>query len=201
MTSVSRRLATLPASPFFLGQAFFSPSVTLGDIDDACIDFGRDADAGASQRRPASASPAQGLPARESPVSEPTVATRRIGEVFTLSGRVAAVEIRPAHVYLVLAVTDESGRVERWAIEGDPEATLAKAGWTLRGGIVRLGETVSARVYSKPNAKPSPGRDSLKLNLEQLAEQGRLGYGLELTLSNGKKLVFGTGSPVPPNLR
>ena len=35
------RAATLLANPFYLGEAMLSPSTTLGDIDDACVYFGR----------------------------------------------------------------------------------------------------------------------------------------------------------------
>lgn len=42
--------ARLPANPFFLGQAMLSPDVTLGDIDDACVYFGRTTDVGALVR-------------------------------------------------------------------------------------------------------------------------------------------------------
>jgi hypothetical protein len=38
--------ATLPANPFFLGQAGLSPVRTLGDIDDAVVYFGRQPGAG-----------------------------------------------------------------------------------------------------------------------------------------------------------
>jgi hypothetical protein len=38
--------ATLPANPFFLRQAGLSPVVTLGDIDDAVVYFGREPGAG-----------------------------------------------------------------------------------------------------------------------------------------------------------
>jgi hypothetical protein len=35
------RTATLVANPFYLGQAMLSPSTTIGDLDDACVYFGR----------------------------------------------------------------------------------------------------------------------------------------------------------------
>ncbi|HET9832168.1 MAG TPA: hypothetical protein VFP91_10675 [Vicinamibacterales bacterium] len=35
------RAATLVANPFYLGQAMLSPSTTIGDLDDACVYFGR----------------------------------------------------------------------------------------------------------------------------------------------------------------
>jgi hypothetical protein len=38
------RAATLLANPFYLGEAMLSPSTTLGDIDDACVYFGRTPD-------------------------------------------------------------------------------------------------------------------------------------------------------------
>lgn len=38
--------AKLPANPFFLGQAGLSPDVTLRDIDDAVVYFGREPGAG-----------------------------------------------------------------------------------------------------------------------------------------------------------
>ncbi|HUK34284.1 MAG TPA: hypothetical protein VLV86_10255, partial [Vicinamibacterales bacterium] len=42
----SPRIAALPADPFYLGQAMFGPDVTLGDIDDAIVSFGANAEAG-----------------------------------------------------------------------------------------------------------------------------------------------------------
>jgi len=35
------RAAALAANPFYLGQAMLSPSTTIGDLDDACVYFGR----------------------------------------------------------------------------------------------------------------------------------------------------------------
>jgi hypothetical protein len=35
------RAATLVANPFYLGQAMLNPSTTIGDLDDACLYFGR----------------------------------------------------------------------------------------------------------------------------------------------------------------
>ena len=35
------RAATLVANPFYLGQAMLNPSTTIGDLDDACVYFGR----------------------------------------------------------------------------------------------------------------------------------------------------------------
>ena len=35
------RASTLVANPFYLGQAMLSPSTTIGDLDDACVYFGR----------------------------------------------------------------------------------------------------------------------------------------------------------------
>jgi hypothetical protein len=42
------RGARLLANPFYLGQAMLDAKTTLGDLDDACVYFGRTADLGAS---------------------------------------------------------------------------------------------------------------------------------------------------------
>jgi hypothetical protein len=45
------RAATLLANPFYLGEAMLSPPTTLGDIDDACVYFGRTPDLAARYDR------------------------------------------------------------------------------------------------------------------------------------------------------
>ena len=40
----------LIANPFYLGEAMLPPNVTLSDLDDACIYFGRTPELGASLR-------------------------------------------------------------------------------------------------------------------------------------------------------
>jgi hypothetical protein len=45
------RAAALIANPFYLGQAMLPPSTTIGDLDDACVYFGRTSDLDASLPR------------------------------------------------------------------------------------------------------------------------------------------------------
>jgi hypothetical protein len=101
----------------------------------------------------------------------------------------------PNPTYLLVAVSYASGQGEQWAVEGNATATLRQAGWsseTLKGG-----EFISVVVYrARRGARvaetvppPRPGR-ALERVLE-LAKAGRLAHGTEITLPDGRKLIFG----------
>ena len=48
---------------------------------------------------------------------------------ITLNGEVTEVQWRNPHIYLQVNVTDESGNVENWAIEGGTPNSLFRRGW------------------------------------------------------------------------
>lgn len=98
----------------------------------------------------------------------------------------------PRPVYLLVEVQDPAGKAERWAVEAKPMAELRKFGWTPE--TLKGGETITVRAYpAKPGSAvadtiPAPRRRALETVFE-LAKQGRLLYGTELTL-DGRKLAL-----------
>jgi len=99
----------------------------------------------------------------------------------------------PRPVYLLVEVQDATGKPERWAVEAKPMAELRKLGWmpdTLKGGemiIVRAYRTKTGAAVAE--TIPSPRVRALSTVFE-LANQGRLLYGVELTLPDGRKLAL-----------
>ena len=96
----------------------------------------------------------------------------------------------PRPVYLLVENRDSSGTI-RWAIEAKPIAELRKVGWTPE--TLKGGETITVRVYrAKRNALvaetiPTPRRRALE-TVYELAKEGRLFHGIDLTLPDGKTL-------------
>jgi hypothetical protein len=96
----------------------------------------------------------------------------------------------PQPVYLLVQVQDVTGKTERWAIEASPMAELRKLGWT--SDTLKGGESIGVRAYrAKPGAPLAgtiPNRERALATVFELAKEGRLLRGAELTLADGRKL-------------
>jgi Family of unknown function (DUF6152) len=63
----------------------------------------------------------------------------------TLTGSVTRVEWMNPHVYFYMEVTDTSGKVTNWAIEGGAPNTLYRAGW--RKDSLKIGDVVTVEGF------------------------------------------------------
>jgi hypothetical protein len=101
----------------------------------------------------------------------------------------------PASVYLLVKKEDSRGKTEEWAVEGDSIDTMRVAGYS--DDIVTVGSVVSVRGFrARPGAKvvdtiAGPRRGALERVMD-LASAGRIMYGTEITLGDGKKVPFGS---------
>jgi hypothetical protein len=69
--------------------------------------------------------------------------------VSTVQGAVARFEWRNPHVYIYLNVDEGNGVSREWAVEAEPTAVMARAGWTAT--TLSPGERVSARINVNRN--------------------------------------------------
>jgi hypothetical protein len=73
--------------------------------------------------------------------------------VVALEGTVTRYDWRNPHVYIYVAVTDVTGRIEEWEIEGDPTSLMTRSGWSVT--TLTAGDHVTARVSPDRNASRS----------------------------------------------
>ena len=103
----------------------------------------------------------------------------------------------PAPVYLIIAKEDGRGRREEFAVEGDAIDQMRKAGYS--DDIVRVGASVTVHGFrARPGAKvadtiPGARRGALERVMD-LAKAGRIMYGTQITLADGKKVPFGSAA-------
>jgi hypothetical protein len=111
----------------------------------------------------------------------------------------------PASVYLLVKSEDSKGKTEEWAVEGDSIDKMRVAGYS--DDIVRMGATISVRGFrAKRGANvvdtiAGPRRGALARVMD-LAKAGRIMYGTQITLADGKKVPFGSAAGFrlePPN--
>jgi hypothetical protein len=100
----------------------------------------------------------------------------------------------PYSVYLLISTQDAKGNVKQWAVEGDSIDALHKRGH--KDDSLRMGEVITvtghpAMAGKKPEERmPKPIRGALARAFD-LAKEGRLILGTEITHSDGTKLPFG----------
>lgn len=128
----------------------------------------------------------------QTPPSEDYDVTRRVEITGMLVG--GAAPAPPHSVYLLVTATDADGNVQRWAVEGDSADQLRKRGY--RDDALRGGETITVIGYApragrQPERRmPQPPRGPME-RASDLAKEGRLILGTEITLANGKTIPFG----------
>jgi hypothetical protein len=93
---------------------------------------------------------------------------------ITLTGTVTGLEWKNPHVFYFLDVTDSSGRVTNWAIEGSTPNQLYRAGW--RKTDLNVGDKVTLK-------DTSPARNGTAK-----------AYGGVLTLASGRTVMSGSAA-------
>lgn len=79
-------------------------------------------------------------------------------EMMTLTGKISKVEWTNPHTYLHIDVTDTSGKVTAWALEGYPPNTLKRTGFAR--DLLKIGDTVTVTAYkSKDGSNTGQGRE------------------------------------------
>jgi len=100
----------------------------------------------------------------------------------------------PYSVYLLISTQDAKGSVKQWAVEGDSIDALHRRGH--KDDALRMGETITvtghpAKAGGKPEERmPKPIRGALARAFD-LAKEGRLILGTEITRADGTKVPFG----------
>ena len=100
----------------------------------------------------------------------------------------------PYSVYLLISTRDAKGNVEQWAVEGDSIDELHRRGH--KDDALTMGEVITvtghpARPGKRPEERmPKPVRGALERAFD-LAKEGRLIYGTEITLESGTRIPFG----------
>jgi hypothetical protein len=103
----------------------------------------------------------------------------------------------PASVYLLVKNEDAKGKTEEWAVEGDSIDRMRVAGYS--DDIVKMGATITVRGFrakagaNVANTIAGPRRGALERVMD-LAKAGRIMYGTEITLADGRKVPFGSAA-------
>lgn len=79
-------------------------------------------------------------------------------EMMTLTGKISKVEWTNPHSYVHIDVTDSSGKVTTWALEGYPPNTLKRTGFAR--DLLKLGDKITITAYkSKDGSNTGQGRE------------------------------------------
>jgi hypothetical protein len=136
------------------------------------------------------------------PLSNALVSQTALDQVYdkakqvTVKGMlIGSAATKPPHsVYLLVSAQDAKGNVQQWAVEGDSIDELHRRGH--KDDSLRMGEVITvtghpARPGKKPEERlPKPVRGALARAFD-LAKEGRLIFGTEITRADGTKVPFG----------
>ena len=119
-----------------------------------------------------------------------------ISKAFTLRGKMLRLQYPGGspHAYLLVEVDDADG-LQRWAVEGNSPKALADAGWSIRpgSGPVKPGDVVAITAFPlRPTADQIAIVSPNVPEVLELAKEGRLVHGVDITLSDDRKLAFGS---------
>jgi hypothetical protein len=118
---------------------------------------------------------------------------------FTLKGTVTDFIRANPHAFILIDVKAGNGTKQSWAVEGDAPNTLMANGWT--SATLTRGDEISVAAFpARPGANllktlvvPAAPRELVAL-LSKVAERMRAQHAVhaaEVTLPNGRKLLFG----------
>ena len=96
------------------------------------------------------------------------------GKKVTFKGTVTQLEWKNPHVFYHIDVTDQSGTVTNWAIEGSTPNQLYRAGW--RKSDLKIGDAITV-------ADSSPARNGTPKS-----------YGGIVTLADGRRVFGGSAA-------
>ena len=110
----------------------------------------------------------------------------------TIKGQVAGLIFGPGNSYLLIDVSDASGKSQLWAVQGNALGVLMRDGWTPKGPV-RPGDAVSVVTFRpRSSAKLAESLPpTIEMKILELAKTGHVLRGTEVTLADGKKMVFG----------
>jgi hypothetical protein len=107
-------------------------------------------------------------------------------KTVTLKGTVSGFAWANPRTFIVI---DLEGKGERWVVEGDSAAALTQRGWSRAS--VRPGDQVTVTALPlKQSDKVPEYLASGPTPVPHLTKQGHVVYGMEVVLTDGKKLVF-----------
>jgi hypothetical protein len=70
---------------------------------------------------------------------------------FTLKGTISRVDWQNPHVFVYISVSDSTGKLQEWSLEGKSAAVLMQSGWTSQ--TFKPGDTVIVRGFA-PRLRP-----------------------------------------------
>jgi len=109
--------------------------------------------------------------------SVPLAAHHSFGVAFdankpiTLKGVVTRIQWQNPHTHVFIDVTDETGKVVNWRLEGYPPNVLERTGWK-KDVTIKVGDTITVFGYRARDGSP-------------------FAHFREAVLSDGRKLFFG----------
>lgn len=128
-------------------------------------------------------------------------------KVVTLKGmlRLRSLPLPPGPAMLLVEVPGDGGKSESWLVAGGPASLFKREGWQLIGpsSPIKSGEAITVSAYlPKAGSHAAEHLAAALLDaagpgpkpafVDDLTQgRGRLAHGIEITLADGKRLVFG----------
>jgi Family of unknown function (DUF6152) len=107
-------------------------------------------------------------------------------KTITLKGTVAGFAWANPRTFIVV---DLEGKGERWAVEGASAGTLTQRGWS-RTSLTPGDQVTVTALPLKQSDKVPEYLATGPTPVQDLAKQGHIVYGIEVVLTDGRKLVF-----------